>query len=113
MENKEDLILVKVKWSAIMISKKGVVGFLKRRFGAKEAQSHFKDPRRGYDNYVMQTGPIAAERALEIEQKEKVRKLLEKTQVVVGLVPVTVSSQDHSGVYAAAACAVACGAGSC
>ena len=96
-----------------MISKKGVVGFLKRRFGAKEAQSHFKDPRRGYDNYVMQTGPIAEERALEIEQKEKVRKLLEKTQVVVVLVPVTVSSQDHSGVYAAAACAVACGAGSC
>ena len=112
MENKGDLILVKVKWSAIMISEKGVTGFLKRLFGARQAQSRFKDPRRGYDNYVMQTGPIAEERAMEIEQKEKVRKLLEKTQVVV-LVPVSVSSQDHSGLYAAAACAVACGAGSC
>ena len=113
MKNKVDLILVKVKWSAIMISKKGVTGFLKRLFGVRQAQSRFKDPRRGYDNYVMQTGPIAAERALEIEQKEKVRKLLEKTQVVVVLVPVSVSSQDHSGLYAAAACAVACSAGSC
>ena len=93
--------------------KKGVTGFWKRLFGAKEAQSRFKDPRRGYDNYVMQTGPIAEERAMEIEQKEKARKLLEKTQVVLVLVPVSVSSQDHSTVYAAGACAVACDAGSC
>lgn len=96
-----------------MLCKKSGTGFLKRLFGAKEAQSRFKDLRRGYDNYVMQTGPIAAERALEIEKEEKVRKLLENTQVVVVLVPVTVSSQDHSGLYAAAACAVACDAGSC
>ncbi|HIT95465.1 MAG TPA: hypothetical protein IAC45_00070 [Candidatus Aphodousia faecavium] len=113
MENKEDLILVKVKWGVIMISKKGVIDFFKRRFGARQAQSHFKDPRRGYDNYVMQTGPIAAERAMEIEQKEKVQKLLDKTQVVLVLVPVNVSSQNHSTVYAAGACAVACDAGSC
>ena len=96
-----------------MVNKKGVISFWKRLFGVKETQSRFKDPRRGYDNYVMQTGPIAAERALDIEQKEKARKLLEKTRVVVVLVPVTVSSQDHSGLYAAAACAVACNTGSC
>ena len=96
-----------------MVCKKGGTFFLKRLFGAKQAQSRFKDPRRGYDNYVMQTGPIAAERTLEIEQNEKVRKLLENTRVVVVLVAVTVSSQDHSGLYAAAACAIACNAGSC
>ena len=96
-----------------MVITKGVIGFWKRLFRAKEAQSRFKDPRRGYDNYVMKTGPIAAERTIEIEQEKEVRKFLEKTQVVVVLVPVSVSSQDHSGLYAAAACAVACGAGSC
>ena len=113
MENEKYLIIVKVKRGAIMGFKKGVTGFLKRLFGVKEAESRFKDPRRGYDNYVMQTGPIAEERRLEIEQEKKVRKFLKKTRVIVVAVPVTVSSQDHSGVYASAACAVACDAGTC
>ena len=113
MENEKYLIIVKVKRGAILGFKKGVTGFLKRLFGVKEAESRFKDPRRGYDNYVMQTGPIAEERRLEIEQEKKVRKLLKKTRVIVVAVPVTVSSHDHSGVYASAACAVPGDAGTC
>ena len=93
--------------------KKSGTVFLKRLFGAKEAQSRFKDPRRGYDNYVMQTGPIAAERALEIEQEKKVRKLLKKARVVVVPVPIALSSKDHFTTNAGAVCVTDCDAGSC
>lgn len=96
-----------------MLCKKSGTFFLKRLFGAKEAQSRFKDPRRGYDNYVMQTGPIAAERALEIEQEKKVRKLLKKARVVVVPVPIALSSKDHFTTNAGAVCVTDCDAGSC